>query len=398
MPDATGHDATVTMDVVGLVDLVNDAAGDPDIYRSLDAAARALLTDGDPDPLLRLYAQRLAYDEDYVGSAPSSYSAGLYLAVSCLDYPQLFSMADPPAARRAELAASIAGLAPGTFAPFTTGEWLRQDQNTEAYTVCTKWPSPVHDVPPTTGTLPLLPDGMPVLVLGGEFDTWTPPSDHPAILDQIGGDSRFVELANSTHVVGEGDQPCASTIVQGFVEDPAAIATLDTSCATAVPPIRSIGTYPESLSAVTPLQPGAGNQATATGLRLGAAAVATAGDAVDRKSAIGAVPDTGLHGGTVSYSQGGRLLHLHQVEFVPGVSVTGTVVATATKDVADVTVTGPDGTSASLTARWAPTGAAGSADVDGTVGGRGTDRRLPGALTVRRGQRASRAKVPRWAL
>jgi hypothetical protein len=123
------------------------------------------------------------------------------------------------------------------------------------------------------------------------------------------------------------------------------------------------------LSAVTPLQPGAGNQATATGLRLGAAAVATAGDAVDRKSAIGAVPDTGLHGGTVSYSQGGRLLHLHQVEFVPGVSVTGTVVATATKDVADVTVTGPDGTSASLTARWAPTGAAGSADVDGTVGG-----------------------------
>jgi pimeloyl-ACP methyl ester carboxylesterase len=368
VPDATGRDATVSMGVVGLVDLLNDAAGDPDIYRSLDAAARALLNDGDPDPLLRLYAQRLAFDENYLGARPSSYSGGLYLAVSCLDYPQLFSMADPPAARRAELAASVAALPPDTFAPFTTAQWLLQDQNTEAYTACTSWPSPVHDDPPTTGTLPLLPAGMPVLVLGGEFDTWTPPSDHPAILDQIGGDSRFVELANSTHVVGEGDQPCASTIVQAFVEDPSAIATLDTSCAAEVPPIRSVGNYPESLSGVTPLQATPGDQVTGTGLELGAAAVATAGDAADRQSAIGGGPDTGLHGGSVTPARGGHLLHLDGVELVPGVVVTGTVLVTGRTDVADVTVTGPDGTWGTVTARWAATGAGALAVVSGTVG------------------------------
>jgi pimeloyl-ACP methyl ester carboxylesterase len=370
VPDATGRDATVTMGVVGLVDLVNDAAGDPDIYRSLDAAARALLTNDDPDPLLRLYAQRLAYDENYIGSTPSSYSADLYLAVSCLDYPQLFSMADPPAARRAELAASVAALAPGTFAPFTTAQWLRQDQNTEAYTACTSWPSPVHDVPPTTGTLPLLPAGMPVVVLGGEFDTWTPPSDHPAILQQLGGDSRFVEFANSTHVVGEGDQPCASTIVRTFVEAPSSLATLDTSCAAEVAPIRSIGEFPDDLAQVTPLQPGPGDQVTGAGLELGAAAVATAGDAVHRESSIGAVRDTGLHGGTVTPVGAGRLLRLDRVEFVPGVAVTGTVVTTAAKVVAQVTVTGPHGTAATVSARWASTGAGAVADVSGSVGGR----------------------------
>ena len=83
------------MGVVGLVDLVNDAAGDPIIYRELDASARALLLADDPDPLLRLYAQRLASDEAYFDTPAAAYSGELYFAVSCLDYPQLFDMSDP---------------------------------------------------------------------------------------------------------------------------------------------------------------------------------------------------------------------------------------------------------------------------------------------------------------
>ncbi len=42
VPGPAGRRLRVTMDVVGLVDLLNDAAGDPAIYRGLDAAARAL--------------------------------------------------------------------------------------------------------------------------------------------------------------------------------------------------------------------------------------------------------------------------------------------------------------------------------------------------------------------
>ncbi len=73
------------MDVTGLVNLVSDAAEDLNVYRELDAAARAMLAGGDPAPLLRLYAQRLAVDETYFGTPFREYSVELYLAASCLD-------------------------------------------------------------------------------------------------------------------------------------------------------------------------------------------------------------------------------------------------------------------------------------------------------------------------
>jgi len=373
VPDATGRDATVSMGVVGLVDLLNDAAGDPDIYRSLDAAARALLNDGDPDPLLRLYAQRLAFDENYLGARPSSYSGGLYLAVSCLDYPQLFSMADPPAARRAELAASVAALPPDTFAPFTTAQWLLQDQNTEAYTACTSWPSPVHDDPPTTGTLPLLPAGMPVLVLGGEFDTWTPPSDHPAILDQIGGDSRFVELANSTHVVGEGDRyGCATSLIRAFVVDPGALDRLNASCAPEVPAIHVVGSYPETLAEQTPLQLSSVPRRGAPGVALRAlvaAAVDTAGDAIVRYESLGVNPDIGLHGGRASAVDHGARLVLEADQLIPGVSVSGSVVLEngGRSARASLSATGPGGTAVVLVATWSTAGAGALAQVSAST-------------------------------
>jgi hypothetical protein len=370
VPDATGHLAPVTMGPVGLVDLINDAAGDPLIYRALDAAARSLLVARDPAPLLRLYAQRLAVDEEYTGIPTSWYSGGLYLAVSCLDYPQLFPMTVAPATRSADLAAAEAALDPGTFAPFSVGEWLAQDQNTEAYTACTGWPTPTEAVPPTTGTLPLLPPTLPVLVLGGEFDSWTPPVDVPRILGEVGGHQRFVELANSTHVVGEGDQPCGSTLVQAFVRAPTAIDSLDTSCAAAVPPIRAVGTYPESLARVTAASPSSGNRASTGDLRLAAAAVATAGDAVARTEGIGAVRDVGLHGGTVRPGSSGDHLTLVADQLVPGVAVTGTVHVGATTVTARLTATGPGGTSVDVDASWPPLGAAAVAQVTGSAAGR----------------------------
>jgi pimeloyl-ACP methyl ester carboxylesterase len=370
VPDATGHLAPVTMGPVGLIDLINDAAGDPLIYRSLDAAARALLLSDDPAPLLRLYAQRLAIDEEYTSIRPSSYSGGLYLAVSCIDYPQLFPMTAAPATRVTDLAAAEAGLDPRTFAPFSIGEWLSQDQNTEAYTACTDWPSPTAAVPPTTGTLPLLPSTTPVLVLGGEFDSWTPPVDVPRILAQVGGDQRYVELANSTHVVGEGDQPCGSTLIQEFVRSPDAIDSMDVSCAAAVPPIRAVGSYPESLARVPAAVPTPGNQAPPDGLRLAAAGVATAGDAVARSEGIGAVHDVGLHGGTVRPRGSGNRLDLVGDRLVPGVAVSGTVHVGATVVTAHLTVVGPGGASAEVEATWPVTGPSAAAQLSGSAGGR----------------------------
>jgi TAP-like protein len=76
-----------------------------------------------------------------------------------------------------------------------------------------------------------------VLILGGSLDTWTPPAGVPEVQAEIGGDSRFVEFANETHVVGEGDSyGCASSMIQAFVTDPATLASLSTSCAAASGP------------------------------------------------------------------------------------------------------------------------------------------------------------------
>ncbi len=368
VPGPDGVDEHVTMDVVGLVDLANDGAGDPDIYRDLDAAARALLVSGDPDPLLRLYAERTAYQEDYFGSPARVYSGELYQAVSCLDYPQLYDMDDPPSERQTELARAAATLPADTFFPFTTGEWLSQDQNTEAYTSCTAWPSPVDAVPPTVGQ-PLLPPTIPVLILGGEFDTWTPPSDVPKVIAELGGHTRFIEVANATHVVGEDDTTCGDALVQAFVSDPAALDSMDASCAAANPPIHTVGVYAQSLAGVPPLTVAPGLTATPRLLRLGAAAVDTAGDALARFADILGATDHGLHGGTAKESGGGDLT-LDGDELVPGVAVSGTVHVTATTVTAQLVAVTTGHPPADFTAIWVVGGGAGAlAQVTGTSGG-----------------------------
>jgi hypothetical protein len=347
------------MGVVGLVDLVNDAAEDPVMYRELDGAATALVDHGDPAALLRLYAQRFLYDENYFDTPATDYSAGLYLAVSCLDYPQLFDMAATPAERAAQLAGRVSALPPATFAPFSTGEWIDMDQNTETYTGCLDWPQPEGAIAPVGGNRPLLPPTMPVLVLGGQLDAWTPPSGVPAVQKELGGHSRFVEMANSTHVVAEGDlYGCATGILRAFVTDPSRLDSLDVSCGSSIPPIHAVGDYPETPAQVAPVvvtSPAAAAPGL-TGRRLATAAVDTAGDAVIRSEAVGAPRDTGLHGGQIISAAGGSRLTLISDQLVPGVSVSGTVTVHGNTATAELTVSSPAGgratVSESVEATW----------------------------------------------
>ncbi len=384
VPGPSGRFEQVTMGVVGLVDLVSDAAEDQQIYRDLDAAARALLQEGDPAPLLRLYAQRLAVDESYFGLPPSEYSVELYFAVGCLDYPQLFDMSASPAVRAAQLAAAEAGLPVGTYSPFTTAEWLAQDENTEAFTGCLDWPAPTVAQPPTSGGMPLLPESLPVLVLGGELDSWTPPVDVPKVLAELGGHARFVELANSTHVVGEGNTSCGSTLVRAFVAHPDQLDALDASCAPSVPAIHSVGVYPERLAAEPPIEPSPESRGSSSALRLAAAAVETAGDALARSAATEAAQDHGLHGGSVTVASGGTRLTLTGDELVPGVPVSGTVTlspAPLPEDgqtaVAALTVSVAGSRPASLTATWTTAGTNSLAYLVGQVAGAGVSGTMP---------------------
>jgi hypothetical protein len=287
--------------------------------------------------------------------------------VSCLDYPQLFSMTSPLSARPAELAASIASLPSSTFAPFTTAEWIAMDQNTENYTACLDWPVPHGFTPPVAATPPLLPKTVPVLILGGEFDTWTPPVGVPAVEQQIGGHSRFVVMANSTHVVGEGDlYGCATSIVREFVSNPAALDRLDTACATQVPTIRSVGAYADSLGQVPPLMITSSSNQGHDVLALAAAGVLTAGDAEARYQAIGLRHDLGLHGGTVTAS--GSALTLQDDVLVPGVIVSGDVTLAGTTVTAHLECAS-GGHTTTLLATWQLYGGSAAASVQGEAGG-----------------------------
>ena len=92
---ANGKRGRLTVTLLTLVNLVNNAGFDPVVYRDLDAAGRALLDDHDAAPLLRTAALSLGFDD--TNYPLPEFSDGLYFAVGCTDYVQLFSRTAPPA-------------------------------------------------------------------------------------------------------------------------------------------------------------------------------------------------------------------------------------------------------------------------------------------------------------
>ena len=198
--DADNAKTRVTIGPDALVDLVGDAGIDPVVYRELDAAVRAALA-GDRVPLLRLVAQSRSFD--HFAYPASLWSAGLYFAVSCTDYPQLFDMRASSAERRRQFADAIR-TAPDSFGPFTPEEWLQQGAWAEDYYGCLEWPRPIHQAAPVPSDAQPLPRSIPVLVLAGDLDNRTPRSEAEKLTPTLGATVRLVTLRNTTHVLGEG--------------------------------------------------------------------------------------------------------------------------------------------------------------------------------------------------
>ncbi len=99
--DAEGNRIRVRLDADALVTIAQSGYGDIVLYRDLLAAIRAFES-GDRAPMFRLVAETTLIPE---ASAVRSFSEGLYLAVTCHDYPQMWDPAAPlatrtPAARR----------------------------------------------------------------------------------------------------------------------------------------------------------------------------------------------------------------------------------------------------------------------------------------------------------
>jgi len=338
--NADGQVRRVRVGVGGLIYLVTGAATSPTLYRELDAAVRAALRPrAYVKPLLRL-----ARETYYVGGAGPvrGYSEGLYLAVSCNDYPQPFDMTSPISQRPEQYQDTLDGLSatqPDAFAPFTIDEWVTAP--VEYFSSCLKWPRPSRVDPPVPPGA-TFPD-TPMLVLAGDLDSLTSPEGARQTADAF-PNSTYVEVANMVHVSAISDfDRCASRIVRRFVRtlDPG-----DTSCAGEYSEMRLVDRFTRSADG---LDWGTGRHKTAR------IAAATVGDVIARWFGMYTYSGTGLRGGTFTSSDGPKVTwKLNKVRWVRDVMVSGTASWDRRNGRirANLTVDGPGARSGELHLRW----------------------------------------------
>jgi pimeloyl-ACP methyl ester carboxylesterase len=372
--DSDGSRGEARVTVRTIVDLVQDAASDPVIYRELDPAVSAALA-GDKVPLLRLALQSGTYDHGT--STPDYFSDGLYFAVSCVDYPQLFSMSGTPAQRRTQYAASIANPPAGSpFAPFSSGEWLQMSAYDEPYQACLDWPKPAHSAPPVPANAKPLPSSVPILIMGGELDSLTPEPDVEKFGPTLGANVRVVKLANAVHVSSEGDTllvgatHCARSIVRAFVRAPGRLKSLDTSCAAQIPPLHTAGSFPALFAAVAPATLASGPDPGADARRAATVAADALGDATIRRFYSGVEKGPGLRGGSFTTTGDSPIrFRLRGIRFVGDASVSGSGTWTPGTGAASgkLTVTTPAGARVAVTVSWTQQGQSARATVTRAV-------------------------------
>jgi pimeloyl-ACP methyl ester carboxylesterase len=321
---ADGARVHQTIDARRLADLVQDSGSDPVILRESDASVRAALA-GDDVPLLRLVAQEQAYNH---GTESAVYfNDPLYMAVSCTDYPQLFSMRAAPGIRQTQFGRAVATQPSAPFAPFTTAEWVTQSGYSQPYDVCLDWPSPIHTAPVEPAQPTVLPASVPILVVGGDVDDLTPLSDVRKFAPTLGRNVRVVDLHNTVHVTSEGDTflsvgaDCARSIIDRFTARPSKLQTMNVSCAAKIPPIQTPGEYPRTLASA-PAATVVSGRVSLAGRRAAWVAAQTAGDAAITYYYGAAAHGPGLRGGSFTVKRSRFTLHADRL--VSDATATGT--------------------------------------------------------------------------
>ncbi len=334
-PGANGATRMVTADPPALFLVIYEVGNNLIAYRDLDAAARAFSA-GDALPLLRLVAEA---EDGAAGGGPAyQFSVGLAHAVMCQDYHAVFDFGVPEPERRRQFADAIAAKAasdPGLYAPFTLADALAAPADPEALDSCLAWPVPP---PEATPGFPVPRDahfpGVPVLVLAGELDTVTSPTEARQTT-ALFPKAWFVVLRNTGHETAVGDggvfvppyggdlARCAGPIVLRFVAsggDPG-----DTSCATKIRPLRTVPAFATRWRDVAPAT-GHGD-ADPDALSLASAAAETVGDAVARYYVTTSGTVQGLRGGRfhITGNARGYTLHLDRLRWTSDLTVSGTV-------------------------------------------------------------------------
>jgi pimeloyl-ACP methyl ester carboxylesterase len=378
--DADGVRHRAVVNGAALVAVAFGATYGPEYYREFAASLRSALH-GNRAPLLRLVAENV--DSSSYDGAPAAYSEGLDAAVSCMDYPQLYNMADPPAKRLTEYKAAVKheqAVDPKVYAPFTIEEYLHSVW--EEANWCLKWPVPSAAHPagppaPPSGHYP----SVPTIILSGELDSITTPTEGGLVKAEF-PDARQIKIANSFHVTAEDDTDgCGSSIVRAFVAHPHHLTKADTACASRVPPVRSLGRYYSSFTRQAPADARTGNAVDLLGRRAAAAGAETVADLIDRWYNNYTGHGVGLYGGTFRYTGDHTItFHLHRVRLDRNLAVSGTMVwkpyqhsLTCTLSLRRVTMAGHTVTGASvngsLTGHWNTRRKAVRATMTGALGG-----------------------------
>jgi pimeloyl-ACP methyl ester carboxylesterase len=374
--DADGGEHRFRADPGALATVLFGAAPAYATLREADAAARAFVA-GDAAPLHRLMAEAIvAVDSRDPTHAPALFSAGLAAAVTCQDTPQIFDMALPPSARLAARDRALAArqrVAPDSYAPFTIDEYRGMPPDYVFIEECVSWPAadpahpPAYRVAATRG----FPD-LPVLVVSGELDDLTTVADGAAAAAQFPR-ARQVVLGNSLHVnaLPQARSDCGTRLVRHFI---ATLELGDDRCASSVPPLRLAPEFARHVAEVAPATALDGNAVDVAGLRLAAAALATAGDLLGRLVANSSGHGVGLRGGRFEARNTGAAVHarLDAVRWAEDLEVSGTIDFHPGADdgEAELTMRMRGRPAGELRARWPPGGPEARARLDGRIGGR----------------------------
>ena len=356
----------------------------PTAYRDLDAAARDYIQTGDSLPLLRLVAETDNATGFGLGPHVNSFSTGLFVAVTCSDFPILWNARAGFGHRETEYSSAVAGQEetdPKLFAPFTIDEVLGQPNTLIMPWMCLGWPRPApaypqgRPVPPNAQFRPI-----PTLVLSGDLDTLTSPAEG-ALTAALLPDARQLLFPNSLHQTAISDlgihqipsggdlTHCIAPIVLDFVSTK---HVGNTNCANRIRPIRTVPKFATLVSQVEPATPGPGNDAPDASLRTASAAAETVGDVLSRFYVAFGNKSIGLRGGKYSFAPTAFGTHfvLHDVRWTNDLAVSGIIDWNQVDGHinAHVTVAQDDGLVGNLDLQWDQSAASPFTIITGSLG------------------------------
>jgi pimeloyl-ACP methyl ester carboxylesterase len=326
--DGNGVLRYTNADPTSLAYLIFSNATSSVVYRELDPAARDYLENGESEPLLRLLAENYVAGQSAGGTPPDVYSAGLFVSVSCTDYPQIYDMSSDFRKRVAERNRSFEEEEendPRVYAPFTISEFNAIPLDSSVLDLCLSWPVPVLRAYPPGQPVPAGTQftSAPVLVLSGDLDSLTP-AEQAANATRLFEHAKQIVLANSFHVTALGDEDnCASELVRRFVRN---LNPGDASCASHVAEVHVLPKFASSSAQLAPATARAGNDGTEGDLQVVSAAAYAVGDALTRWWVNDSGDGVGLRGGKFHYdSDNPTTFLLDKLKWVDDVEVSGTI-------------------------------------------------------------------------